>query len=214
MASHNSPDGAGSETSYQYVLSPEAHRTSCAVERFEIYAKLAWHDKTIQVFFLLSHSRRHEAGQNQGVMNLAELTQIRSKSDFQDLAEFRLREATALLQNELWDGSYYLAGYAVELGLKACIIKMLMNTDAFPDKDFSRDCYTHSLVKLVELAGIDNERKQYAESNTLFEENWIVVKDWSEKKRYERIDRSDAEAFLRAVSDEQNGVLPWIKTHW
>jgi len=39
-------------------------------------------------------------------------------------------------------------GYAVELALKACIIKTLMATDAFPDKKFSADCYTHVIEKL------------------------------------------------------------------
>ena len=41
----------------------------------------------------------------------------------------RLREARALLGVRCWSGAYYLAGYAIECGLKACIIKYLMTTD-------------------------------------------------------------------------------------
>ena len=46
----------------------------------------------------------------------------------------RLREAKALLSVRCWSGAYYLAGYAVECGLKACIIKYLMTTDQFPER--------------------------------------------------------------------------------
>ena len=65
---------------------------------------------------------------------------IVTRSEFQELAEQRLVEAKALLDQGQWDGAYYLAGYAVELALKACIIKTLMATDAFPDKEFSKNC--------------------------------------------------------------------------
>ncbi len=46
-------------------------------------------------------------------MNLVELRQ---------LAEDRLRDAAALLAAGQFSGAYYLAGYAVECGLKACIL--------------------------------------------------------------------------------------------
>ena len=38
--------------------------------------------------------------------------------DFRKLAEIRLSEAQALLDNRKFDGAFYLAGYAVECGLK------------------------------------------------------------------------------------------------
>lgn len=48
---------------------------------------------------------------------------VRTKAEFQELAELRLEEARVLLDQGKWDGAYYLAGYAVELALKARIIK-------------------------------------------------------------------------------------------
>ena len=57
-----------------------------------------------------------------------------TRAEFQQLAEQRLLEAKALLDQGKWDGAYYLAGYAVELALKACVIKMLLATDAFPER--------------------------------------------------------------------------------
>jgi HEPN domain-containing protein len=61
----------------------------------------------------------------------------------------RLREARILLDAGKQEGAYYLAGYSVECALKACICRRRMKAGAFPDKEFSREVYTHSLEKLV-----------------------------------------------------------------
>ena len=84
---------------------------------------------------------------------------IESRADFQDVADERLAEAKSLLDSGKWSGAYYLAGYAVELALKTCIIRTLMATDAFPDRDFSKNCYTHAIEKLVVLARLDEIRR-------------------------------------------------------
>ena len=44
-----------------------------------------------------------------------------NRSDFQQLADVRIDEAAVLFAQGKYDGAYYLAGYAVECGLKACI---------------------------------------------------------------------------------------------
>jgi HEPN domain-containing protein len=46
-----------------------------------------------------------------------------NRNGLQDLSKVRLKEATALLNLRMYDGAYYLAGYAVECALKACIAK-------------------------------------------------------------------------------------------
>ena len=66
---------------------------------------------------------------------------IETRAEFQELANERLEEAKALLDVGKWNGAYYLAGYAVEIALKACIIKTLMSTDAFPEKEFSMELH-------------------------------------------------------------------------
>jgi HEPN domain-containing protein len=81
---------------------------------------------------------------------------IETRAEFQEMAGRRLEEAKVLLDQGRWDGAYYLAGYAVELALKACIIKLLLTRDDFPEKEFSRNCYTHDLEKLVGLAGLES----------------------------------------------------------
>lgn len=44
-----------------------------------------------------------------------------NRVDFRQLAGLRIAEAKVLLDNNLYAGAYYLAGYAVECALKACI---------------------------------------------------------------------------------------------
>ena len=139
---------------------------------------------------------------------------IESRAEFQKLAEERLEEAKALLDLGKWDGAYYLAGYAVELALKACIIKRLMATDAFPDKEFSRNCYTHQVGKLVGLAGLGAAHKARMDAEPAFDANWTVARIWSEEMRYYRIDQGEAEGLYNAISDAAHGILTWIKAHW
>ena len=137
---------------------------------------------------------------------------IITQREFQELAEKRLVEAKALLDQVMWDGAYYLAGYAVELALKSCIIKLLMATDAFPDNKV--EYYVHAATVLVKLAKLDGSLAAAADADPIFKDNWILVKDWSEQKRYHRVDKSEAEELYNAISEGGHGVLSWIKTQW
>ncbi|MGB7136749.1 MAG: HEPN domain-containing protein [Acidobacteriaceae bacterium] len=56
-----------------------------------------------------------------------------NRKDLQSLANTRLREARVLFRAKEFSGAYYLAGYAVECALKACIAKQYRQHD-FPDR--------------------------------------------------------------------------------
>ena len=89
-----------------------------------------------------------------------------------------------------------------------------MATDAFPEKRFSEKCYTHDIATLVELAGLDDARKNAMDADAELKDNWDVARDWSEQKRYHRILQGEAEVFYKAVADDVRGILSWIKLHW
>jgi len=91
---------------------------------------------------------------------------------------------------------------------------MLMGTDEFPDKEFSRNCYTHAIEKLVVLANLDAPRKIATDADPELLANWAFARDWSEEKRYHRIAKTEAEALYAAIADDEHGVLPWIKKRW
>ncbi|MEU6191994.1 hypothetical protein [Nocardia sp. NPDC047038] len=88
--------------------------------------------------------------------------------DMRVLASRRLREAQVLLSAGEWSGAYYLGGYAVECGLKACILKVVKRFH-MPDKDTINKGHTHSLTELVKLAGLEQHRQITAGSNPKFE---------------------------------------------
>jgi len=68
-----------------------------------------------------------------------------NRHDLRELALIRLREARVLLKNGNYEGAYYLCGYVVECGLKACIAKQTRRYD-FPDKKTVDESYTHDLT--------------------------------------------------------------------
>jgi hypothetical protein len=137
-----------------------------------------------------------------------------TRTEFQQLAKDRIRDAKALLAARRWTGAYYLGGYAVECGLKSCIIVHLMGTDRFPEKRFSEQCWTHNLVQLLGLAGLTAALDRDAGTDPNLLANWGTVKDWSESSRYRRKTRREAQKLYDAITDKTSGVLPWIKLRW
>lgn len=136
-----------------------------------------------------------------------------NRATLQQLARVRLREARTLLDRGYYDGAYYLAGYAVECGLKACIARKTRRYD-FPDKRVVNDSYTHALGKLVRVAGLELELERQSRRARTFEQNWAVVKDWTEESRYQTIDRRKARDLYSAITSRQHGVMRWLRQHW
>jgi hypothetical protein len=138
-----------------------------------------------------------------------------NRNDFQQLADLRIAEAAALLTLAvpMADGAYYIAGYAVECALKACIAKSY-GAEEWPDKGFVVDCHTHEILKLVRLAALEPARSADVAANPNLGTNWNIVKDWSERSRYERHSLAKAQRLCEAITHAADGVLPWIKNHW
>src|SRR6266487_1577186 len=132
------------------------------------------------------------------------------RAELKRLASTRIAEAKVLLEAGYPSGAYYLAGYAVECGLKACIAKQFKLYE-FPDKQVVNDSYTHSITKLVKTAGLDLTLDQEFRADRAFEVNWGVVKDWSENTRYELISAQKARDMYVAVDHRRHGVLRWIR---
>ncbi len=136
-----------------------------------------------------------------------------NRAELQQLAEERVRDADALLKAGQWSGAYYLSGYAVECGLKACIAKLTSMFD-FPDKDRAQRCFTHNVDSLIRIAGLELRRKIEVNWNAAFARNWLLIKDWDEQARYQLWTESQARKLFAAVADTTNGVLQWIKGRW
>lgn len=136
-----------------------------------------------------------------------------NRTDLQKLSNVRLREAQVLYKAGAFSGSYYLTGYAIECGLKACFAKNVRRYD-FPDRKHSSKLFTHDLAQLVELADLKAQLKAAREASAQFSAGWELVCIWSEQSRYAEWARQDAEAILNAIVRRNDGVLPWIKRYW
>ena len=135
------------------------------------------------------------------------------RKGLQELSRIRLTEARALLKVGMGDGAYYLAGYAVECALKACIAKETKRYE-FPDKKRVDSSYRHDLEELIKVAGLERILAERCRNVPEFRTNWELVKSWSEQSRYQRHQPQKAEQLLTAASDRRHGVIPWIKAHW
>ncbi len=136
-----------------------------------------------------------------------------NRTELQDLANERIAEAKILLDAGKWSGAYYLAGYAVECALKACIAK-LTRPDEFPDRNFGPKCWVHDLETLVNLAELKPRRDEDADANEDLNANWRIVRIWRETSRYERKSQDQAQSLYGAIAHDTDGVLAWIRLHW
>jgi hypothetical protein len=136
-----------------------------------------------------------------------------TKAALERLSEMRLNEAVALLEARLYPGAYYLGGYSAELALKACIARAFQ-PDTTPDRRFVEKIYTHDLRKLVELAGLEANRRARVAVDAVFAENWEYVEAWSENARYTETDEESARLLVEGLRDPNHRVFEWIRLHW
>lgn len=136
-----------------------------------------------------------------------------NKAELENLVAIRIKEAGILLSADCYQGAYYLAGYALECALKACIAKQVKEFD-FPDKKLANDSYTHKLGNLLITAGLKLALSEQEMQNEEFKLNWAVAIEWSEESRYRcSITKNEAHNLFTAITDNESGILPWLKKY-
>ncbi|TWI61250.1 HEPN domain-containing protein [Desulfobotulus alkaliphilus] len=102
------------------------------------------------------------------------------KTEIDEIVQARLKDAEVLFEASRFDGSVYLCGYAIELGLKARICRIL-NWDEYPTSGKFSTFKTHNLDALLHLIGLENIviLKCIAE--------WSIVAQWNPEARYKPI---------------------------
>jgi HEPN domain-containing protein len=136
-----------------------------------------------------------------------------NRTDFQRLSNVRLQEAKALLADGFPEGAYYLAGYAVECALKACIARKTQQYD-FPDKTQVNESYTHNLRELMRIALLRDELAALIQTDLGMRNDWNIVQSWSESSRYESKTLQEATELLEAIETSRGGLLPWVRQRW
>jgi hypothetical protein len=138
-----------------------------------------------------------------------------NRADLQDLANLRIKEAKVLFDNGYYAGSYYLAGYAVECALKACIAKLTKRYDFPPDRKAIESIYVHKPETLMRSAQLWHTFTADMKTDPKLEAFWKVVQGWSEGQRYElNISEPLARDMYEAITERKHGVLSWLKKRW
>jgi hypothetical protein len=120
-----------------------------------------------------------------------------------------------LLRGGRWAFAYYVAGYAVECGLKSCVLSRMVHTGWVFDQGVTvASCQTHDFLKLIEACKLKDELNEKLKADKEFTERWAVARKWNSSQRYAVATEEDAGALYEAITHEQFGVLTWIRKHW
>lgn len=133
--------------------------------------------------------------------------------DLKSNAQSKFDDSLLLWHAGRYSNAYYLAGYAVELALKACIARQII-AQTIPDKYFLTNILSHDFGKLIGVAGLRMELHDANKMDSQFAANWALVNNWSPDARYEIHERAETQLLVEAVGNPNNGVFPWIQTHW
>ena len=139
-----------------------------------------------------------------------------SRIELKKLSLIRLKEVKTLYENNLYDGASYLAGYVIELALKARICKVL-GTDYLERGNVSRSYLTHNLIDLITLSGLSKKFTDEISDNRDFKINWALIQSWNEAFRYLPVgtrNKNEIEDLINAIEDPENGIFTWIKKRW
>jgi hypothetical protein len=128
-----------------------------------------------------------------------------NKTELESLAAIRIKEAEILLIADCYQGAYYLAGYALECTLKACIAKQVKEFD-FPDKKLANDSYTHKLADLVITAGLKQKLTEQERGVAIFAEAFMGIPAQQAAKITRPLMPSAAPAVLLHSLHTQQGV--------
>ncbi|MBI3821201.1 MAG: DNA-binding protein [Planctomycetes bacterium] len=141
-----------------------------------------------------------------------------TRAEWQQLAEDRILDAQAHLAPGIarWSAAYYLIGYAVECGLKSCVVyRVAAHPEIiYEDRKFSNDAWTHDIESLLVVANLKTARDADAAANVALFDNWQRVKDWNERSRYLQKTQIEAQVLFDAVTDPNDGVMQWIRLRW
>jgi hypothetical protein len=146
-----------------------------------------------------------------------------SKQALKTLVFIREKDAKALFEKRRYSAAIYMAGYAIEIGLKYEICKMYFFSKGFPESKIEFQSYFpqrgkkyllktiesigeirhHDLQLLLSYSGLEFKIK------SMFLSEWNLISGWKPEMRYRitPVRKSEAGIKLSAVSTIIKGIL-------
>lgn len=139
-------------------------------------------------------------------------------TEIRKIADLRLAEAEALYKIGFYEAALYLAGYAVELLLKARICDNLdiqnLFDESFKEKEIAKPFKTHNLDQLLWLSGLKGKFELDKTADPLLFKRWsYITTEWNEKLRYGvvgSVSSVKTRDMLKAINHPTNGFKQWI----
>ena len=150
---------------------------------------------------------------------------MKNSNEIKTLAYERLSEAQILCDNGKYDGAFYLAGYSIELMLKAKICQQFGIDNLFDENcniqgvnEVRRAVKTHDIAVLLIFSGLKAQFDIIKSTHiTLAEINSLLFTAsgrclWNEQIRYYPCGSQEAENVQRFISllQHKEGLLQWI----
>ena len=104
-----------------------------------------------------------------------------TRKDFQALADMRFEDAQVLYRGGRHAAAYYMAGYAVECALKACVAGQTKEFDFPLSPDDAKKVYSHSLNGLLKELKLEDDLRASGETQDL----WQFAEKWKVESRYD-----------------------------
>lgn len=150
---------------------------------------------------------------------------MKNPTEIRKLAKQRLSEAEILCKSCKYEGAFYLAGYGIELMLKAKICERLGIPNLFDETEPTKDSFrgmgeirkalkTHSLFILLAYSGLKSKFEENKTTNfDLFRLNPLFFTSWDQTCRYRPcgyMSKKDVETLVYLLS-QPNVILSWIE---
>ena len=141
---------------------------------------------------------------------------MNTAGSIQLLADAKLNEAEFLFAHKFYDLAFYVAGYAVELYIKARICTVLNMPDFFDfenrkkfenEDNITKPYKVHNYTQLLILSGLFPEHNKML-SNADFKNNWEIIIRWKESQRYAS---GKKEAEVNDFIDSVKSYTGWIR---
>jgi uncharacterized protein (UPF0332 family) len=141
---------------------------------------------------------------------------MNSRKEIQKIALKKLKDAEQLYKMGCYDNAFYLAGYCIELSLKARICKN-MDIDNLFMTAHVKNFKTHEFDVLLMFSGLTEKFNDAKSRNVDLHQNWSYICRWKEDSRYVIVGsktQTEVLQFLDAIRHPVNGYLKWIKKYW
>lgn len=151
---------------------------------------------------------------------------MKSSEEIKQLAYERLSEAEILCNNEKYDGAFYLAGYSIELMLKAKVCEHFDIDNLFDETcqiygigEVRKALKTHDITVLLIFSGLFNKLENAKSTDKVLMQTYARLFAtsgrclWNEQVRYQILGSQNAENVQALITllQHEAGVLQWIK---